>query len=161
MATLGIPSRIGSMVRMPSWIGPVIRKLRVTTLIRCRRGSLSLITHLGTWKLDEIGVYPRIKWATHNWPSLCTKTLALSILSRLSLLTRLKFGSVACLFEDHQENKKAIWNRSDTNQGEMGNFKVIFPVLKPHLVTPLSLGRGGHRSTPLTRSKNPYSKKSR
>lgn len=37
-------------------MGSVTRKPRISMLIWCRRRSLALITHLGAWKLDDIGV---------------------------------------------------------------------------------------------------------
>ena len=57
----GIPSGIGVMISTPFTFGPGRRKLGKATLIRWRRGFLALMTHSGAWKLDEIGVYPRIK----------------------------------------------------------------------------------------------------
>ena len=57
----GIPSGIGVVISTPSTFGPRRRKPSTAMLIRWRRGSLALMTHLGAWKLDEIGVYPRIK----------------------------------------------------------------------------------------------------
>ena len=55
-ATFGMPSSMGSVVSVPSGIGPAVRKPGAVTLIRCRRGSLALITHLGAWKLLEMGM---------------------------------------------------------------------------------------------------------
>ena len=37
------------------------------------------------------------------------------------------------------------------SKGEMSDFKIINLDLKPHMVSPLLLGRGGHRATPLKR----------
>ena len=95
--TVGIPSGIGVVISSISTFGLGRRKPGATTVIRCRQGSLALITHFGAWKLDEIGVYPRIRCVACNWPSEFTNTSTFRILSRLSLLTRLKFGSTAHL----------------------------------------------------------------
>ena len=57
----GIPLGIGVVISAPSTFGQGIRKPGTATFIRWRRGSLALMTHLRAWKLDEIGVYPRIK----------------------------------------------------------------------------------------------------
>ena len=54
-STLGIPLGMGLVERMPSSIGPVVRKPGAATLIWCSRGSLALMTHLGIWKLLDIG----------------------------------------------------------------------------------------------------------
>lgn len=42
------------------------------TSIRYSRGSLALITFLGDWKLEEMGLYPRMTWAI-NFLSVTTK----------------------------------------------------------------------------------------
>ena len=55
-ATFGIPSGIGSVVSVPSGIGPHMRNLGAATLNRCKRGSFAFITHLGARKLLDIGV---------------------------------------------------------------------------------------------------------
>ena len=55
-ATFGMPSGMGSVVSVPSGTGPMRRKPGAATLIRCRRGSLALMTHLGAWKLLDIGM---------------------------------------------------------------------------------------------------------
>ena len=55
-ATFGMPSGIGSMVRVSSGIRPVVRKPRAVTLFQCRRGSLALIRQLGAWKLLVMGM---------------------------------------------------------------------------------------------------------
>ena len=55
-SVVSVPSGIGSVVSVPSGIGPAVRKPGAVTLIRCRRGSLALITHLGAWKLLEMGM---------------------------------------------------------------------------------------------------------
>ena len=100
-----IPSGIGVVISTPSTFGPRRRKPGTAMLIRWRRGSLALMTHLGAWKLNEIGVYPRIKWAAHNWLSEFINTSALRILSRLSLLTRLKIGSAVSVCKFIREIK--------------------------------------------------------
>ena len=83
-ATLGTPFGIGMVARVPSSISPVTRKPGVATLIRCSWGSFALITHLGAWKLLDIGVLPNIKWTALSWPSEWTKTSAFRILSKHS-----------------------------------------------------------------------------
>ena len=77
-ATLGTPSGICWLLKVPSGIGWVLRvpfrtrmpsgrrKSRTATLILWRRGSQAFMMHFGAWKLDEIGLYPRIKWAALN-----------------------------------------------------------------------------------------------
>ena len=55
-ATFGMPSGMGVVVKVPFSTGPVVRKPRVATLIRCSRGFLALMTHLGAKKLLEIGM---------------------------------------------------------------------------------------------------------
>ena len=55
-ATLGMPSGIRVVVRVPSGMGPVVRKSGAATLIWCRRGFLALMMHFGAWKLLEIGM---------------------------------------------------------------------------------------------------------
>jgi len=55
-STLGIPSDMGLVVRTPSRIGLEIKKLGAATLICYSRGSLALMTHLGVWKLLDIGM---------------------------------------------------------------------------------------------------------
>ena len=64
--TIGIPSGMGVVTSLISTFGLGRRKPGATTLIRCRQGSLALITHFGAWKLDEIGVYPRIRCVACN-----------------------------------------------------------------------------------------------
>ena len=59
--TVGIPSGMGVIVSSISTFGPGRRKSGAAMLIRCRRGSLALMTHFGAWKLDEIDMYLRIK----------------------------------------------------------------------------------------------------
>ena len=54
--TFGIPSGIGSVVSVPSGIGPLMRNLGAVTLNHCKRGSFAFITHLGARKLLDIGV---------------------------------------------------------------------------------------------------------
>ena len=39
----------------------------------------------------------------------------------------------------------------------MYNFEIVNLELEPHLVSPPSLGKGGHRATPPIGSKNPFS----
>ena len=59
------------------------------TLMQWSRGSLALITHLGAWNAQEMGVYPRIRCAALSWPSaLLTYTSNCKILSKLTLLTK-------------------------------------------------------------------------
>ena len=53
--TFGMPSGMGSVVSVPSRIGPESRKPGAAMLIRCSRESLALMTHLGAKKLLEIG----------------------------------------------------------------------------------------------------------
>ena len=55
-ATIDIPSGMCSMVTAPSGIGPESRKPKAAMLIRCNLGSQALMTHLGAWKLFDIGV---------------------------------------------------------------------------------------------------------
>ena len=52
---LDMPSGMGSVVSVPSGIGPESKKPGAATLICCSRRSLALMTHLGTKKLLEIG----------------------------------------------------------------------------------------------------------
>ena len=59
--TFGIPSGMGVVISTLSTFGLGRRKPSAAMLIQCRWGSLALMTHLGAWKLDEIGVYSRIK----------------------------------------------------------------------------------------------------
>lgn len=54
VVTFGMPLKMGSVVSVPSGIGLKIKKLGAITLICCSRGSLALMTHLGTKKLLEI-----------------------------------------------------------------------------------------------------------
>ena len=54
--TFGMPSKMGSVVSVPSGIGLEIKKPGVATLVCCSWGSLALMTHLGTKKLLEIGM---------------------------------------------------------------------------------------------------------
>ena len=129
--TLRMPSRIdwetrsslrmGWVKKVPSGTGTPSgrRNPGDATLIRCKRGSLALIMHFEVWKLDEIGLYPKIRWATHNWPSSCTKTPAWKMLSKLSLLTKLMFGSVACLSAKSSETPKNLL--SDVNKKKNNN----------------------------------------
>ena len=53
--TFGMPSGMGSVVSVPSRTRLESRKPEAATLIRCSRGSLALMTHLGTKKHLEIG----------------------------------------------------------------------------------------------------------
>jgi len=55
-SNLVIPFGMGLVLRTSSGIGSVIRKLGAATLIRCSQGSLALMTHLGAWKLLDIGM---------------------------------------------------------------------------------------------------------
>ena len=54
-----------------------------------------------------------------------------------------------------EKNRKISLAKNRTNQRKI--YIEIFNLdLRPHLVSPLSSGRGGHRATPLTQSKSPY-----
>ena len=55
-ATFGMPLGIGLVVRTTFGIGLVIGKPGAATLVRYSRGSLALLTHLGAWKLLDIGM---------------------------------------------------------------------------------------------------------
>ena len=55
-ATFGIPLGMSTVATTPSRIGLESRKPGAATLIRYSRGSRALMTHLGTWKLLDIGV---------------------------------------------------------------------------------------------------------
>ena len=154
--------RMGWVKRVPSGMGGPSRRRnpRAVTLIQCKRGSLALITHFGAWKLDEIGLYPKIRWAVRNWPSSCTKTSARRMLSKLSLLTKLMFGSAVCLSTKSSRTPKNLLSdvkKKKTDQTHMNreNLQISTLDLRPHLAVPLSLGREGHHAIPLTRSKNP------
>ena len=59
--TVGIPSGMGVVISSISTFGLGRRKPGTAALIRCKRGSLVLMTHFEAWKLDEIGVYSRIR----------------------------------------------------------------------------------------------------
>ena len=83
-------------------------------------------------------------------------------------MTRLTFGMVACLFakpfgkqktlskkKRHKSKESSITNTNkekweqNMSKGEGSDFKIINLDLKPHLVSLLSSGRGGHHATPL------------
>ena len=65
------------------------------TLMQWSRGSLALITHLGAWNVQEMGVYPRIRCAALSWPSASLMyTSDCRILSKLALLTKQSKGVV-------------------------------------------------------------------
>ena len=53
---LDMPSGMGAVVSVPSGTGLLRGKLGATTLICCSQGSLALMTHLGAWKLFDIGM---------------------------------------------------------------------------------------------------------
>ena len=56
---------------------------------------MALITHLGAWNAQEMGMYPRIRCAALNWSSASsTYTSDCRILSRLALLTKRNKGVV-------------------------------------------------------------------
>ena len=59
--TVGIPSGMGVVTSLISTFGLGRRKPGTAALIRCKRGFLVLMTHFEAWKLDEIGVYSRIR----------------------------------------------------------------------------------------------------
>ena len=108
--------RSGSTSNTPCGPRPGLRKPGTATLIRCKRESFAFITHFNAWKLDEKGLWPRMRWAALKWPSLWTKTFALSILSRLGWLTRLKFRTAACLSakplgKQKKKNRKKKWHK--------------------------------------------------
>ena len=52
--TFDMPLGMGLMANVPSGIGLESRKPGAATLIRCSRGSLASMTHLGAKKLLEI-----------------------------------------------------------------------------------------------------------
>ena len=151
--TFGIPSGMGVRISMPYTFGPGRRKPGTTMLIQWRWGSLALMTHLGAWKLDEIGVYPKINWAVRNWPSEFTNTSALRILSRLSLLTSSSSVRQHVYLQKHQRNEKLqgsamVWKEEKRRKH---NFKIAILSLKPHLAAPPSLGKRGRQSNSPTR----------
>ena len=51
-----MPSGMGVVAKVPSDNWSMIGNLGATTLIHYSRGSFTLITHLGAWKLLEIAV---------------------------------------------------------------------------------------------------------
>ena len=154
-----MPSEIDWVTRSLSWMGWVEkvplgtgapsgrRNSGTTMLMRWRRGSLALITHFGAWKSDEIGLYPKIRWTARSWPLSCTKTLAWSILSKLSLLNRLKFqlSSVSIYKFIRKTEFYQVWKKKKKKDLYVSTLDLV-----PHLVAPLSSGKGDHHSTPLT-----------
>ena len=76
-------------------------------------------------------------------------------------MTRLKIGTAAFLFvkpvgktrnivnKKQRETKENSYINTNKRRGEEGDFEIINLDLKPHLVSPLSLGKGGHHATPL------------
>ena len=47
------------------------------------------------------------------------------------------------------ESKENSYTNTNRRKGEGDDFEIISLDLKPHLVSPLLSGRGGHRATPL------------
>ena len=75
-------------------------------------------------------------------------------------MTRLKLGTVAFLsikpLRKKQKNivskkqsnlKENSYTNTNKRKGEGDDFEIIILDLKPHLVSPFSLGWGGHRAT--------------
>ena len=65
-------------VNFIGWVsagGGPVRKPGTAMLIWCSQRSFALITYLGAWKLVEMGLYPRIRWAARSCSSICTKIL--------------------------------------------------------------------------------------
>ena len=52
----------------------------------------------------------------------------------------------------NRKKKMLAKNRTSQRKTQIQIFNLD---LRPHLVSPLSSGRGGHRATPLTRSRSP------
>ena len=81
---------------MPTGGGPV-RKPGAAMLIWCSWGSLAFITYLRAWKLVDIGLYPRMMWATWSCLLVWMKISDWSILVRSGSLTKLRLGAIKCL----------------------------------------------------------------
>ena len=71
------------------------------------------MTYLGDWELVEIGLYPEMTWAAHNYLSVWRKISDLSILVRLGSLTRLRLRAVKFLsVKKKKKNKDIIREKS-------------------------------------------------
>lgn len=72
------------------------------------------MTYLGDWELVEIGLYPEMTWAAHNYLSVWRKISDLSILVRLGSLTRLRLRAVKFLSvkKKTKKNKDIIREKS-------------------------------------------------
>ena len=68
------------------------------------------MTYLGDWELVEIGLYPEMTWAAHNYLSVWRKISDLSILVRLGSLTRLRLRAVKFLSVKKKKKKKQRHN---------------------------------------------------
>ena len=80
---------------------------------------MALITHLGAWNAQDIGVYPRIRCATLSWPlASLTYTSDCRILSRLALLTKLSKGVVELVSAKPLKPREVHFGKSK-EQGEM------------------------------------------
>ena len=64
------------------------------------------MTYLGDWELVEIGLYPKMTWAAHNYLSVWRKISDLSILVRLGSLTRLRLRAVKFLYVKKKKKKQ-------------------------------------------------------
>ena len=56
----------------------------------------------------------------------------------------------------YQKKKKKKKKKEEEEEHKRSNLKITILSLKPHLVSPFSSGRGGHRVIPLTRSRSPF-----
>ena len=80
---------------------------------------MALITHLGAWNTQEMGVYLRIRCAALSWSSASlTYTSNCRILSRLALLTKRSKGVVELVFAKPLKPREMHFGKSK-EQGEM------------------------------------------
>lgn len=89
---------------LPSW-GRLVRNPCTATLICFSKGSFALMTFFRDWKLDEIGLYPRIMWAARNCLFVFRKISDWRILVRSAPLTKLKLGAVWFLSTEIKKQK--------------------------------------------------------